>query len=67
LTDSEKASKALLENRLSKDELDSLRFISVAFLESLNATVEVFDPNFLSHVNGSAEEIFLGYLHTFIV
>ena len=67
MTDSEKASKALLENRLSKDELDSLRFVSVAFLESLNARVKVFDPNFLSHVNGSAEEIFLGYLNTFIV
>lgn len=67
MTDSEKASKALLENRLSKDELDSLRFVSVAFLESLNATVEVFDPNFLSHVDGSAEEIFLGDLHALIV
>jgi hypothetical protein len=67
LTDSEKASNALLENRQSEDELDSLLFVSVAFLESLNATVEVFDPNFLSHLDGSAEELFLGDLDTLVV
>ena len=67
MTDSEKASKALLENGLSKDELDSLLFVSVAFLESLNAAVEVFDPNFLSHLDGSAEELFLGDLDTLVV
>jgi hypothetical protein len=67
LTDSEKASNALLENGQSEDKLDSLLFISVAFLESLNAAVEVFDPNFLSHLNGSAEELFLGDLDTLVV
>ncbi len=67
MTDSEKASNALLENRQSEDELDSLLFVSVAFLESLNAAVEVFDPNFLSHLNGSAEELFLGDLDTLVV
>jgi hypothetical protein len=67
LTDSEKASNALLENRQSEDELDSLLFVSVAFLESLNAAVEVFDPNFLSHLDGSAEELFLGDLDTLVV
>jgi hypothetical protein len=67
LTDSDIASNALLENGQSEDKLDSLLFISVAFLESLNAAVEVFDPNFLSHLNGSAEELFLGDLDTLVV
>ena len=57
----------MLYIRPPKDEIDSLLSVSVPFLESLNATVKVFEPDSLSHLNGSSDELLLGDLDTLAV